>query len=162
MRYSLYIGAASNDKRAAYAWLLVNHVGVIASDVYLTEGERRFDESYCSHIALQRALRKVAQSEGIVQLRVCMDETVAEAVGYELLDVGQAPLYPTLFRTTKRILQRFDKYELASFKKDEKEQTPQEVAVFDDAIEALEWAETLKGRIELIKCKWLGSTKIIR
>ncbi|MFD1224860.1 hypothetical protein ACFQ4B_32600, partial [Paenibacillus vulneris] len=70
MNYTLYIASAADDRGAVYAWLLVNYEGVKASDVYFTHGERRFDESYCAHVALQRALRTAARQEGVVQLNV--------------------------------------------------------------------------------------------
>lgn len=161
MRYALYIGSAADDKRAAYSWMLVNHTGVVASDVYLTYGERRFDENYGSHAALQKALRKVAQSEGVIQLRLVMDDTIAEAVGFELCGV-QAPLYPTICRTTSRILKRFDKYELASFSKDEADASPQEIAVIDDAIDTLQQTATLAGTVRHWRDVLLKPNKIIR
>ncbi|MHA7964962.1 hypothetical protein ACX93W_12535 [Paenibacillus sp. CAU 1782] len=163
MQHSLYIGAASDDRRTAYSWLLVNSDGVAASDIYLTQGERKFDENYGSHIALQRALRAVARQEGVIQLRLVMDETVSDAIGYELIDVlAQAPLYPTLCRTTKRIMRRFDKCELATFKRDETDATPQEISVVDDAIDALEQAATLPGTFRYWRDCLLRPNKIIR
>lgn len=162
MQYSLYIGAASDDKRTAYSWLFVNHAGVVASDVYLTQGERRFDENYGSHIALQRALRKAAQTAGVIQLRLIMDNTIAEAVGFELIEGIQAPLYPTICRTTRRIMRRFNKCELAAFKIDEADASPQEIAVVDDAIDALEQAATLAGTWRLWRDCLLKPNKIIR
>jgi|GEM_PF-4517103 len=161
MQHSLYIGSAADDKRTAYAWLLVNHSGVVASDAYLTAGERRFDENYGSHAALQRALRKVAQQEGVIQLRLVMDDTVVEAIGFELCDV-QPPLYPTVCRTTRRIMQRFDKCELASFSRDEADARPQEIAAIDDAIDALEQAATLPGTFRYWRDCLLRPNKIIR
>lgn len=148
MHYTLYIASAADDRRAAYAWLLVKFDGAIADAVYLTHGERRFDDNYGAHIALQRALRVVARQEGVIQLRVVMDETVANAIGYELLGAAP-PLYPTLCQATKRIMRRFADVELASFRRDEADALPQEVAVLDDALDALDRARTINGRLNL-------------
>lgn len=162
MQHSLYIGAASDDKRTAYSWLLVNSAGVALFDVYLTQGERRFDENYGSHIALQRALRAAARQEGVVQLRLVMDDSVTDAIGFELVEGVQAPLYPTLCRTTKRIMRRFDKCELATFKRNETDAAPQEIAVVDDAIDTLEQAGTLAGTFRYWRDCLLRPNKIIR
>lgn len=161
MQYTLYVGAAADDKRAAYSYLLTNFEGVKGSGVFLTMGERRFDGNYCGHIAIQRALRQAAQSEGVIQLTVVFDETLAEDVGYEMLGVT-APLYPTICRTTRRLMKRFDKCELAAFKKDEADALPQEIAVIDDAIEALEQARSVVGRLEFWRDFIITPKKIIR
>lgn len=163
MRYTLYIASAADDKRAAYSWLLANHAGIVDKGVYLTQGDRRFDESYSGHIAVQRALRAAARQEGVISLRLSLDTTMAEAVGFEILDaMPQPPLYPALCRTTKRITKRFNAFELASFKADEADASPQEIAVVDDAIDSLDQARTWAGTLRVWRDCLTRPTNIIR
>ncbi|MDO3682209.1 hypothetical protein [Paenibacillus ehimensis] len=160
MRYSLYVASAADEQRAAFSWLLADHEAVRARGVYLSHGERRLDGNYCGHVALQRALREAARQEGVIQLHVLLDETVADAIGYELLDVTAA-LYPSLCQTTRRVMRRFDLCELAAFKRDE-DATPHEIAALDDAVDALEQARSISGRLRLWAGVLLNPTKIIR
>lgn len=160
MNYTLYLAAASNDRYSVYSFLLANYTGVIDKNVFIAVGERRFDESYCGHIALQRALRRTAQAEGIISLQIVLDQSVTSPLGYELLGASP-PLYPGLERTTQRILKRFQKVEFASTKPDE-DALPEEIAVVDDAVDALEQVSTPIGRLKLLRDRFLKPSKIIQ
>lgn len=162
MKYTLYFAAASDDHRMAYTFILMDYKSIVTKGSFVTVGKRKFDESFCGHIALQRALRTVARSaEGIVDLTVVLDENVANDIGFELLDVNP-PLYPALCRTTKRILKRFNNFAFAAMKKDEEGLSPEEAAAFDESVTALEEARTLTGRSRLLFDVIIGSNKIIR
>ncbi|WP_127509792.1 hypothetical protein [Paenibacillus humicus] len=161
MNYSLYIASVADDKRAAYSWCLVNYEGVASEGVYLTHDERRFDETYCAHVALQRALREAARQAGKIRLRIVMDEVVSGAIGYEILDANR-PLYPALLQTTKRVLRRFDDVEFAAFRKDDADALPEESAVIDDAMTALEDSRTLAGQLRLWRDLIVKPSKFIR
>lgn len=160
MKYTLYLASASNDHYSAYSFLLTNYEGVVDEDVFIATGERRFDESYCGHVALQRALRRAAKVDGVISLRIVLDESVTDPLGYEVLDVV-APLYPGLQRTTSRILKRFSKAEFASTKKQD-DALPEEIAVVDEAIEALEQVMTPIGKLKLFRDRFLNPNKIIQ
>lgn len=160
MNYTLYLASASNDHHSAYSFLLTNYTGVVDEDVFIAVGDRKFDESYCGHIALQRALRRAAKAEGVINLQIVFDQSVTSPLGYELLGVSP-PLYPGLERTTSRILRRFQKVEFASTKPDE-DALPEEVAVVDDAVDALEQASTPIGRLILLRDRFLKPNKIIQ
>lgn len=162
MKYTLYIAAASDDHRMAYAYILADYKSIVAQGTFLTAGERRFDESFCGHVVLQRALRAAAQSaEGVVDLTVTIDENVANDVGLELLDVSP-PLYPSLCRTTKRIMKRFNQCNLAAMKKEDEDLCPEEAAAFDDCLDALEEARTVRGKWRLYIDYITGASRIIK
>ncbi|GIP13990.1 MULTISPECIES: hypothetical protein [Paenibacillus] len=161
MKYTLYLAAASDDHRIAYTYVLADYKSVVAQGTYLTVGKRKFDESFCGHVALQRALRAAAKSaEGVVDLTVMLDENIVD-VAFELLDINP-PLYPALCRTTKRIMKRFNKCELAAMKKDNEELSPEEAAAFDDCIAALEGARTVRGKWRLLFDIITGAGRIIK
>ncbi|MCC0566552.1 hypothetical protein [Brevibacillus borstelensis] len=160
MKYTLHLASASNDHFSAYSFLLTNYEGAVDEDVFIAMGERKFDESYCGHIALQRALRRSAKAGGVVSLRIVLDESIIDPLGYEVLGVTP-PLYPGLHRTTSRILRRFNETELASARKED-DASPEEVAVVDEAIEALERAMTPFGRLGLFRDRYLNPNKIIQ
>ncbi|MFD1225496.1 hypothetical protein ACFQ4B_36010, partial [Paenibacillus vulneris] len=89
------------------------------------------------------------------------DETVAEAVCFELLDLNPA-LYPSLCKTTKRIMRRFSSCELGTFKKDESDASPEEIAVVDEAVDALDQARSISGLLRHYADILLNPIKIIR
>lgn len=162
MKYTLYIAAASDDHRMAYTYVLADYKSIVAEGTYLTAGERKFDESFCGHVALQRALRAAAKSaEGVVDLTVALDENIANDVGLELLDINP-PLYPALCRATKRIMKRFNQCNLAAMRKDDEDLSPEEAAAFDDALDALEEARTVRGKWRLFIDYITGASRIIK
>ncbi|MDU7472105.1 MAG: hypothetical protein E7L01_01910 [Paenibacillus macerans] len=162
MRYTLYIAAASDDHRMAYAYVLADYSSVVAEGTFLTAGERKFDESFCGHVALQRALRAAAKSaEGVVDLTVMLDDNIANGVGLELLEVNP-PLYPSLCRATKRVMKRFNQCNLAAMKKEDEDLTPEEAAAFDDCLDALEEARTVRGKWRLLFDIITGAGRIIK
>ncbi|MBY3623626.1 hypothetical protein HGO21_29370 [Acinetobacter sp. CUI P1] len=160
MKYSLYIAATADDKRAAYSYVLVNYTGIIAKGTYLTVGERRFDDSFCGHVALQRSLREAARQDGVLDVTVVLDAGGLQEIGLELMDVSP-PLYPALWRNTKRVMQRFSECTLAAMKKND-EMTREEASVFDECLDALEQSRTFGGRLRLIRDCLLGKNNIIR
>lgn len=89
-----------------------------------------------------------------------LDENIANDVGFELLGVNP-PLYPTLCRTTQRIMKRFNSCELAAMKKGD-ELSPEEASVFDECLTTLEEARTLRGQFMLAWETVTGSQNIIR
>jgi len=151
MRHTLYLAKAEDDRYGAYAYAITNFKGTVDQGVYIAVGRRKNDESYCGHIALQRALRQATKKcEGPVQLTIVLDDDLAECVAYEVMSVlGRSPLYPALCRTTQRIMRRFDSAEFAAMTRDESDLRPAEAAVIDDALEALEDAGSLMGGIKL-------------
>ncbi|NUU74248.1 hypothetical protein [Paenibacillus xylanilyticus] len=161
MKYQLYIAAAADDKRAAYSYVLANYAGIVARGTFLTVGERKFDDSFCGHVAIQRAMRSATnKAEGVADITVVLDENIANDVGFELLGVNP-PLYPTLCRTTQRVMKRFNSCELAAMKKGD-DLSPEEASVFDMCLEALDDAMTPRGQFRLAWDTVTGSNKIIR
>ncbi|MCZ4142460.1 hypothetical protein BZG17_32220, partial [Escherichia coli] len=139
-----------------------NYAGIVAQGTFLTAGERKFDESFCGHIALQRALRASAsKAEGVADVTVMLDENIANDVGFELLGVNP-PLYPSLCRSTQRIMKRFNSCELGAMKKDDAELTPIEASVFDECLFALENSRTPRGMAKLAWDVITGNKNIIR
>lgn len=164
MRYTLHIAKAEDDRHATYAYVLSNYSGIIDQSVYIAAGKRKNDESYCGHIAVQRALRQASRKcKGPVQLTIVLDDEMIEGVAYELLSVtGAAPLYPALCRTSQRIMKRFQTAEIAAMTADASDLQPAEAAVIDDALEALEDASTLVGGLKVRWQTLVNPTKIIR
>ncbi|MCC2250376.1 hypothetical protein JUJ52_10405 [Virgibacillus sp. AGTR] len=160
MKYTLYLALATDDKRSVYAYTLANYEGEITSGTFITAGKRGFDDVYCGHVALQRALRKSAKEAGVIQLTVMLDHSLIDSIGFELANVNPS-IYPSLCRTTQRIMRRFDKCELAAMG-DEEDMQPYEVSVCDEALDALDDCRTVKGRWALLKDTILGSKNIIR
>ncbi|HBU80872.1 MAG TPA: hypothetical protein DEF35_04420 [Paenibacillus sp.] len=98
--------------------------------------------------------------EGVADVVVTLDENIANDVGFELLGVNP-PLYPTLCRTTQRVMKRFNSCELAAMKKGD-ELSPEEASVFDECLAELEDAKTPRGNLRLAWDTVTGSNKIIR
>lgn len=162
MRYNLYLATAGDDKHTVYSYVISNYEGIKDSGVFVAVGERRNDESYCGHIALQRALRTAARQDGVVSLlTVSFDSSVFNPLAFEVMELDP-PLYPALARGTQRLLRRFSAFEIASSSYGDDDATPVEVSVLDEALDALEQARTIKGRWQLICDRFFNPTKIIR
>ncbi|WP_339216719.1 hypothetical protein [Ornithinibacillus sp. FSL M8-0202] len=160
MRYTLYLSVATDDKRSVYSYTLTNFEKEIASGTFVTKGKRRFDEVYCGHVAVQRALRRAAKVEGVIQLTIVLDHELVNTIGFELGNVNPS-LYPTLCRTSQRIMKRFAKCDLAAMELEDNME-PFEAATCDEALDSLEYYRTVKGRWQLLKDTILGSKNIIR
>lgn len=161
MRYSLNLASVGDDKHTIYSYVIsLEGREIIETGTFFALGERQKDESLCGHVALQRALRRVAKREGVINLTVSFDSSVIDLA----LEVAhpQSPLYPTLSRTTQRILKRFDSVKMAQSEYGENDATPIEAAVLDEALEQLELARTIKGRWQLFCDRFLNPTKQIR
>lgn len=161
MRHTLYFTAAGDDKRTAYSFILADHNGLaLDSGVFLAIGVRRHDEAYNGHIALQRALRQSAKHAEVASLHIAFDGELFDPLAYEIMGVNNPPLYPSLCRTTQRIIARFDRYEIGGFEVENCER-PVEAAVIDNALQALEDARTLIGRLRVLRDRVVNPTKII-
>lgn len=165
MKLTLYIAKAEDDRLAAYAFTLTNYKEIIDSGVFIALGKRKEDESYCGHVAVQRALRRAVRSHaGPIQLTIVFDaELIDDGIAFELLDVpGKVPLYPTLCRTTRRIMKRFQTCEVASMTEDESDLLPAEATVIDEALDAIYEANTVRGRLKVWRDTLINPQKIIR
>lgn len=160
MRHSLYLAAAQDGQRVSIAYGLADHGGLWASDRFITAGPSRLDVNRAGHIALQRALRQAARHSGVVDLVLTFDGESMGEVGYELLGLD-APKHPALCRNTERILLRFNTVRFAAMNRGD-DLLPEEAAVFDEALDALEQVRTLRGRLRLLLDTWTGNPKIIR
>ncbi|CAM5433783.1 hypothetical protein SAFG77S_08048 [Streptomyces afghaniensis] len=161
MNYTLHLASAGDSDRTIYSYVISNFEGVKDSGVFVAVGKRRHDESYCGHIALQRALRAATKMDGVISLHVNFDHTVFTTLGYELMDL-QPALYPNLTRTTKRLLRRFEKYEYGTADYDASDASVYEAMALDDALNTLEQARTIQGKWRLLCDRFLNPTKIIR
>lgn len=164
MKYTLFISKAEDDRHVTYAYAITDHVKIIDEGVYVAVGKRRNDDNYCGHIALQRALRQaIRKCEGQVRLTVVLDSEMIDDIAYDILGVaGSAPLYPSLCRTTQRIMKRFASCELAAMTTDESDLRPAEASVIDEALNTLDNANTLVGRFKTWRDTVINPQKIIR
>ncbi|MBT2574868.1 hypothetical protein J7E26_13035 [Bacillus sp. ISL-51] len=161
MNYTLYLTQASDDRSAVYSYALHNYEGPQASGVFVATGKRRHDMSYCGHIALQRALRKAAKTEGVISLKLIADNPLMQPVLFETMGIDEQK-YPGLCRTTNRLLKRFASHDLAASEFDNDDAAWQEVAVLDEALDALEQNRTIKGRWRMIRDRFFNAYKTIR
>jgi len=161
MKYTLNLATAGDSDRTVYSYVISNFEGVKDSGVFVAVGERRNDESYCGHIALQRALRAATKQDGVISLHVNFDHTVFTTLGYELMELEPA-LYPNLTRTTKRLLRRFEKYEYGTAEYDASDASMYEAMALDEALDTLEQARTMQGKWRLLCDRFFNPTKIIR
>lgn len=162
MKYSLHIATVGDDKHTVYSYVISNYEGVKNSGVFVAVGERKNDESYCGHIALQRALRAAARQDGVISLlTINFDSSVFSPLAFEVMEMDP-PLYPPLARGTQRLLRRFSSHEIAASSYSEDDASPIEVSVLDEALDALEQARTIKGRWQLFCDRFFNPTKIIR
>lgn len=164
MKYTLYLAKAEDDRHVTYAYAIADYAKIIDEGVYVAIGERKDDENYCGHVALQRALRQaIRKCKGQARLTVVLDNELIDDIAFEILGVsGSAPLYPSLCRTTQRIMKRFASCDLAAMTKDESDLRPAEASVIDEALNALEDVNTLVGRIKLWRDIVINPQKIIR
>ncbi|MCY8797797.1 hypothetical protein PNF29_04855 [Bacillus subtilis] len=161
MNYTLYLTQASDDRTTVYSYALHNYEGLQASGVFVATGKRRQDTSYCSHIALQRALREAAKMEGVISLKVIVDHPLMKPIMFETMGIDEQK-YPDLCRTTNRLLKRFASHELAANEFVSDDAAWQEVAVLDEALDALEQNRTIKGRWQMIRDRFFNAHKTIR
>lgn len=161
MNYTLHLAAAGDSDRTVYSYVISNFEGVKDSGVFVAIGERRHDESYCGHIALQRALRAATKMDGVVSLHINFDHSVFTTLGYELMEL-EPSIYPNIARTTQRILRRFEKYEFGTAEYDDENASVYEAAALDDALDTLEQARTMQGKWRLLCDRFFNPTKIIR
>lgn len=160
MKYSLYLATDGDDKHTVYSYVISNYEGIKDCGTFVAAGERRHDESYCGHIAMQRALRKAAKMEGVIQLHINFDSTLYP-LALEVMGVESA-LYPSLERTTQRIIRRFDSYEVGAGEYDIEDADIFQAAAIDEAVDGVENLRTIKGRWQLFKDRFINSHKIIR
>jgi len=161
MKYTLHLASVGDSDRTVYSYVISNFEGIKNSGVFVAIGERRHDESYCGHIALQRALRAAIKMEGVISLHINFDHSVFTTLGYELMDL-EPVLYPNLARTTKRLLRRFESHEFGTAEYDDDNASISEAMVLDEALDALEQARTIRGRWRLFCDRFFNPTKIIR
>lgn len=161
MRYTVHLATAGDEKHTAYSYVISNFEGVKASGVFIATGDRRHDESYCGHIALQRALRQAAKMDGVIAVNINFDASIFNPLAFEVVGVNE-PLYPSLARTTSRILQRFAKYDVQAgeFGADDADRFA--VAALDNALDELEQTRTIKGRLQLFIYRFTNPQKLIR
>lgn len=160
MKYSLYLATAGDDKHTVYSYVITNYEGIKDSGTFIAVGERRHDESYCGHIALQRALRKAAKMEGVIHLHLNFDETLT-TLAFEIIGIDP-PLYPALERTTQRVLRRFQHHEVGYGDYGTVDADKYEATTLDVAIEELEHLRTIKGNWQLFIDRFINPNKIIR
>lgn len=160
MNYTLYLTQASDDRTTVYSYALHNYEGPQMSGVFVATGKRRQDTSYCGHIALQRAL-KAAKTEGVISLKVIVDHPLMQPILFETMGINEQK-YPDLCRTTNRLLKRFASHELAASEFFSDDAAWQEVAVLDEALDALEQNRTIKGRWRMIRDRFFNTHKTIR
>lgn len=161
MNYTLYLTQASDDRSTVYSYALHNYEGPQASGVFVASGRRRQDTSYCGHIALQRALRAAAKTEGVISLKVIVDHPLMQPIMFETMGIDEQK-YPGLCQTTNRLLKRFASHELAASEFVSDDAAWQEVAVLDEALDVLEQNRTIKGRWRTIRDRFFNAYKIIR
>ncbi|MCY7827125.1 hypothetical protein P8879_10745 [Bacillus spizizenii] len=161
MKYTLYLAQASDDRTTVYSYALHNYEGPKASGVFVASGRRRQDTSYCGHIALQRALRAAAKTEGVISLKVIVDHPLMKPIMFETLGIDEQQ-YPDLCRTTNRLLKRFASHNLAASEFVSDDAAWQEIAVLDEALDALEQNRTIKGRWRLMRDRFFNIHKTIR
>lgn len=160
MRYTLYVASVGDDRHTAYSYVISNFEGIKKTGIFVASGKRRNDDSYCGHIALQRALREASKLEGVVTLRLNFDVALMP-LAFELMEV-ESPIYPPLFKTTERLLKRFDRYEMASGEYADDNASYFEVRTLDDALDMLESARTIRGRWQLFCARFANPNKLIR
>ncbi|MGQ8920966.1 hypothetical protein ACUUYQ_03675 [Bacillus halotolerans] len=131
------------------------------SGVFVASRRRRQDTSYCGHIALQRALRTAAKTEGVVSLKLVVDHPLMQPILFESMGIEEQK-YPELCRTTNRLLKRFASHELAASDFSGEDALWQEAATLDEALDALEQNRTIKGRWQLFCDRFFNDYKTIR
>lgn len=160
MRYTLHITSAADDRHTVYSFVISNVEGIKSSGVFIATGKRHEDLSYCGHVALQRALREVSKLEGVIQLHVNFDVPLYDLV-LEIMELEE-PSYPQLAQTTALILRRFDNWDIGAGEYSNFDSDIFEAAALDNALEALEDARTFKGRLLLLRDRFINTRKIIR
>ncbi|MED4830391.1 hypothetical protein [Bacillus atrophaeus] len=161
MNYTLYITQVGDDWATVYSYALHNFEGRQANGSFVATGKRRHDNSYCGHIALQRALRFAARIEGVISLKLIVDNPLMQPVLFETMEI-EPTLYPDLCRTTNRLLRRFASHELAASDFSGEDASWQEVAALDEALDVLEQNRTIKGRWQLFCDRFFNANKTIR
>lgn len=161
MKYTLHLAAAGDSDCTVYSYVISDFDDVKDSGVFVAVGNRRNDESYCGHIALQRALRAATKMDGVISLHVNFDHTVFTTLGYELMDL-EPSIYPNIARTTQRLLRRFEKREFGTAEYDSNEAGIYETMALDEALDTLEHARTMQGKWRLLCDRFFNPTKIIR
>ncbi|MFS0559607.1 hypothetical protein AB1K91_02600 [Terribacillus sp. 179-K 1B1 HS] len=161
MKYTLYLAQAGDDARTVYSYILTNFEGEKRSGIFVATGEHKHDEEYCSHVALQRALRDTAKEPGVIQLTVHVDGPLVDPIIFQVEGIN-SPLYPSLAKTTTRLMKRFSAAEFAATDFNDDDASWQEIATMDNALDQLEYSRTIKGRWQLLCDRLFNPTKIIR
>jgi len=161
MKYTLYLAQAGDDARTVYSYILTNVEGEKRSGLFVATGERKHDEEYCGHIALQRALRDTAKEPGVIQLTIHVDGPLVDPIIFEVEGINP-PLYPSLVKTTTRLMKRFSAAEFAASDFNDGDANWWEIATMDNALDHLEYCRSINGHWQLLCDRIFNPTKIIR
>ncbi|WEY99610.1 hypothetical protein P5634_17935 [Bacillus subtilis] len=106
-------------------------------------------------------MKAAAKTEGVISLKVIVDHPLMQPILFETMGINEQK-YPDLCRTTNRLLKRFASHELAASEFFSDDAAWQEVAVLDEALDALEQNRTIKGRWRMIRDRFFNTHKTIR
>lgn len=151
MNYTTYIHKAGDGNRVAYAYLIQNdRTGEYTEHLIVMRQKEAND-----HRAFQQILRKVATMPNVHRVSIVVNESLVPLV-YQLTDVEPTDS-PQLNETTKWLMKRFYKCDFEGGNGEE----PQEIAVIDAAVNALEQRDSLIKRFKNVMGELFYGTKEI-